>query len=316
MFKLLNFKPVPGLTSPSLQMIVSNFSPPGSAPQSQSLLVTLTDGDLLSCEVSTPPNWQPHDFTIAMVHGLGGSHLSSYMIRLSRKFFQQGLRVVRINLRGCGTGHGLNRLPYNNGNSDDVRTVLETLKAKSPLSPIALIGFSLGGNITLKMAGELGDRAPSLLNRIFAVCPVLDIADAVYRISQKKNWVYHNYYLRTLRKQGKKWLEGKVISSMHDIDEQITAPLWGYKNAQDYYEKCSSCKYVKNISVPCDLLLSADDPFIDYTILKHTKLSPSTNVWITPFGSHMGFLGKTSNESDIHWMDHWLLSKVTSSQNS
>lgn len=312
MFKLLNFRPVPGLTSPSLQMIISNFSPPGNAPLSQSLLVSLADGDQLSCEISTPISWQPHNFTIAMVHGLGGSHLSSYMIRLSRKFFQHGMRVVRINLRGCGTGKGLNCLPYNNGNSDDVRTVLETLKAKAPLSPIVLIGFSLGGNVALKMAGELGDQAATLLSRLFAVCPVLDIADAVYRISQKKNWIYHRYYLRTLRQQGKQWLKGKVISSMHDIDEQVTAPLWGYKNAQDYYEKCSSCKYIKNICITCDLLLAADDPFIDYNILKHIKLSSTTNVWITPFGSHMGFLGRTSHEHDIYWMDHWLFTHLVS----
>lgn len=310
MFKILDFHPLPGLTSPSLQMIVSNFSPPGNAPQSQRLIVTLSDGDKLSCETSTPPHWQPHHPTVAMVHGLAGSHASSYMIRLSRKFYQKGMRVVRINLRGCGSGRGLNRLPYNNGNSQDILTVLEALKAKTPLSPITLIGFSLGGNVILKMAGEIGDRAPQLLNRIVAICPVLDIADAVNRISLKKNWIYHRYYLKALHQQGKQWFKGKAISSMRDLDEKITAPLWGYKNAQDYYKQCSSHQYIKNICLPCDLLLAADDPFIDYTILKHIKVPSTTTVWITELGSHMGFIGSTKNIPGMYWMDNWLLSHL------
>lgn len=308
MFKILDFHPFPGLNSPSLQMIVSNFSPPGNAPKSHPLIVTLSDGDKLSCEISTPAHWQPHHPTIAMVHGLAGSHASSYMIRLSRKFYQRGMRVVRINLRGCGSGRGLNRLPYNNGNSQDILTVLEALKTKTPFSPMTLIGFSLGGNVILKMAGELGDHALQLLNRIVAICPVLDIADAVDRISLKKNWIYHRYYLKALHQQGKHWFKGKAISSMRDLDEKITAPLWGYKNAQDYYEQCSSRQYIKNIHLPCDLLLAADDPFIDYTILKHIKLPSATTVWITELGSHMGFIGSTKNIPGMYWMDNWLLS--------
>lgn len=308
MFKILDFLPYPGLASPHLQLFFTNFSLAGKAPHSKSLIVPLSDGDCLSCEVSTPPNWQPHFATIAMVHGLGGSHDSKYMIRLSRKFYHHGIRVVRINLRGCGSGKGLNQRPYNNGNSHDVYEVLLALKAQTPLSPINLIGFSLGGSIILKMAGELGEMAHTLVNHLFAVCPVLDIAQSVDSIAEKKNWFYQKYFLAKLADQGHRWIKEKKISSLREIDEKITAPLWGYLSADDYYKKCSSYQFIDNIRVPCDLLLAADDPFIDYTIMQRIKKVPSsTSVWLTSTGSHLGFIGYGENQKAYFWMDKWLL---------
>ncbi len=307
MFNVLDFHPPTGLASPHLQMVFSNLTPTGDEPPSKSLLISLNDGDKLSCEVSTPPEWQPHQATIVMVHGLGGSHLSPYMIRLSRKFYQEGRRVVRTNLRGCGSGSGLNELPYNSGNSHDVWTILETLKTETPSSPINVIGFSLGGNIIIKMAGEQGENASKFLNRVIAVCPVLNLAESVNQLSQRSNWFYHKYYLKKIHEQGEKWIQKQSISSVFEFDEKITAPLWGYANANDYYEKCSSCNFLSNIQVPCDLLLTADDPFIDHSILEQTKISASTKVWLTEHGGHMGFIAWTGEKQGFFWMDKLLL---------
>lgn len=307
MFNHLDFLPYPGLKSPHLQLFFTNLSIAGKPPHSNSLIVPLSDGDRLSCEVSTPPTWQPHLQTIVLVHGLGGSQNSKYMIRLSRKFYNHGLRVVRINLRGCGSGQGLNLRPYNNGNSEDIYEVLQILKAQTPLSPINLIGFSLGGSIILKLAGELGELAHRVINRLFAVCPVLDIAQSVDSIAEKKNWFYQKYFLAKLSDQGHRWVKEKKISSLREIDEKVTAPLWGYLNADDYYKKCSSYRFIDNIHIPCDILLAADDPFIDYTIVQRVNLPKSTSVWLTSTGSHLGFIGQETNQKAFFWMDKWLL---------
>lgn len=307
LFKTLDFRPFPGLASPHAQTFISSFSPAGKAPPSKSVRMALSDGDQLSCEVSVPPSWQPHHQTIALVHGMGGSHLSSYMIRLSRKFYEVGCRVVRINLRGCGSGEGLNQLPYNSGNSHDIWTVVENLKTDHPHSAISLIGFSLGGNIILKMAGEAGEKASDYIERIITVCPVLDIVQSIHSLSQSSSWLYHKYYLSRIHEQGHRWIKNSSFSSIKAYDEQITAPLWGYLNAVDYYQKCSSYQYIENIKIPCDILLAADDPFIDYQVAKRVKVPKLTNVWLTTFGGHLGFIGRPINHHGVYWMDNLLM---------
>lgn len=291
MFKPLNFHTFPGIRSPHVQMFLANFGPTGLEPVSRPELIRMSDGDLLSCEISTPLQWLPEDPTVVMVHGLGGSHLSGYMIRQSRKFYHNGMRVVRVNLRGCGSGKGLNKLPYNSGTSHDIYDVLKTLKAKSPHSPITLVGFSLGGNVILKMAGEHGLEIQKLVRKLIAVCPPLDIEHCVTRISRRRNWAYHKYFLNSILDQGWKWIQEHSIRSIQEYDDKITAPLWGYANAKDYYDKCSSSKFIGNIQVPGDLIFAADDPFIDHNILSRVQLPSHLNAWLSPIGGHMGFIG-------------------------
>ncbi len=313
MFKHLNFRPLAGLESPHLQMVFSTFAPAGPPPESKPLYVKLADGDTLCCQVSTPPSWQPDQPTVTLVHGLGGSEHSHYMIRLARKFFQAGLRAVRINLRGCGSGENLNKLPYTCGDSHDIKAVLEVLKESTPQSAIHLLGFSLGGNIIIKMAGELGEKASPLIAHMAAICPVLDIAQSLDLISKTSNRLYHRYYLGKIHEQGRRWIKNTKISSIYEYDKKVTVPLWGYANNHDYYEKCSSRRHLSKIQVPCDLLMSADDPFIDYSILQNTKLSLSTNAWLSPHGGHIGFIGRsTDKQKGIYWIDNFLLQWVHS----
>jgi predicted alpha/beta-fold hydrolase len=310
MFKFVDFQPLPGLASPHLQMTFANFISPGKAPPTKQWLVPLHDGDKLSCEISTPPQWKNHQPTFAMIHGLGGSHASRYMIRLSRKLYLLGYRVVRINLRGAGSGKGLNNLPYNSGNSQDAWEVVKALKAENPNSPLTMIGFSLGGNIILKMAGEQGLKAAELIKRIIAVCPPLDLGQSVLRISKKHYWMYHNYYLRSIFAQGRPWIKDHSIHSIYEYDHKVTAPLWGYQNALDYYEKCSSAKFIADIQIPCDVLFSADDPFVDHNLIRQVKLPTQANIWVTKRGGHMGYIGWAGKDHGIHWMDRFLLDKV------
>lgn len=307
MFQTLDFRPLPGLSSPHLQMLFACYTPAGEEAPSKSIIVNLSDGDQLSLQVSTPEKWQPHDETLVLLHGLGGSHLSPYMVRLSRKFYAAGWRVVRINLRGCGSGAGLNKKSYSSGDSQDIVAVLKQLKKTDPQSSIRLVGFSLGGNIILKMAGELGESASALVERMIAICSPLDLEETLQMVSRRSNRLYHRYYLSQVLKQGERWVQDQRIDSIQDFDDKITVPLRGYSSRRNYYETCSSLAYIPKIRVPCDLLFASDDPFIDHTALARIKLSGTTRAYLTGKGAHMGFIGRDRNERGIFWMDQFLL---------
>lgn len=298
----LNFQPFFGLRSKHLQMIISTFTPTGKAPYSKQWLVDMGDGDKLSCEISTPNDWKNNHKTIVMIHGLGGSHNSRYMIRIARKLYDKGNKIVRVNLRGCGSGYGLSKLPYCAGNSNDVIKVLEELKKESPDSEIFLIGFSLGGNIALKLASELGVDAPNLVKKVFAISPPFDLEQTVLLIQQKKHFLYHQYYLKNILKNASSF-SLKKIHSIYEFDDIITGPSWGFSGAKDYYQHCS-CKYfLHNIHVTCHILCAEDDPFVSLDDLKGITFSDHVHLWTTKYGSHMGFLGRTKT---FQWLDHLL----------
>lgn len=292
---------IPLLRSPHFQMIAASYSFPGKEPPSSEMRVDIGKGDSLSCLVSRPPEASQTTPTVVLVHGLGGSYRSRYMVRLSRKLYQKGMIVVRVNLRNCGTGKGLSALPYNAGNSHDVKCVLEHLRKENSSSLLVLIGFSLGGNIALKLAGELGEEAKGLLSHGIAVCPVISLSDCVRRIESYP--IYHRYYLNSMFAQNPERVKGKNIRSIYDYDTKITAPCWGYKSAEDYFEKCSSKRFLEHIRIPFDILLAKDDPFVDYQLIDEKMLSESTTVWLTEHGSHTGFLGKET----YYWLDQFLI---------
>jgi predicted alpha/beta-fold hydrolase len=310
----LNFRPAIGLTSPHLQTILPTlFYKGGKEPPSAAFFIPLEDGDSLCCKMSTPSSWHLNEKTIMIIHGLGGSDASGYMVRLSRKFYQAGFRTVRVNLRGSGSGAHLARRPYHGGVSQDVLQVIQTLKQQTPQSPIILIGFSLGGNIALKLVGELGEKANSLLEHTFAICPPIDLAQTTHQLLSRSNRFYHRYYLHGLKRVGYRWVQDRTLHSIIDFDHFVTAPQWGYQDAFDYYRQCSSSFFLPLIRHSCHLIFSADDPFIDYRLALQFPLSPSVKIWLSPSGGHMGFLGWAGKEHGYFWLDRLLLTWVIQS---
>lgn len=297
----LDFKPFWGLSSKHLQIIASSLSPDGYAPPTKQWLVDIDNGDKLSCEVSTPLNWDEKT-TVALIHGLSGNHRSSYMIRMARKFFQEGYKVVRINLRGCGSGINLSKLPSGAGNSNDILLVLQQLKKNTPSSDIFLIGFSLGGNITLKLAGELGEEAKKLVKTFIAVSPPLNLEETARLIQQPGHNLYHHYYLSRILKQAKPWIK-EPIHSIQEYDDKITGPMWGFKDAHDYYAKCSCIRFLNQIRCDSHIILAEDDPFVSLDALKNVDLPESVHLWVSPHGSHLAFLGRNRWQ----WLDDLLL---------
>jgi predicted alpha/beta-fold hydrolase len=311
-----SFRPFPLLANPHLQTVVAAHVGLPCAPPSVTRLVRLPDTDRIALEVSTPTGWRPTDPTVVLLHGVCGSHRSSYMQRLARKLWRRGVRAIRMNMRGCGSGHGLARQPYHGGQSADVLAVLQGLHQDSPRSPTTVIGFSLGGNIVLKLAGELRESAREYLERVIAVCAPADLVAAARLLTQPRNRLYNLYFAKLLvaaavdrhaRFADLPPVRLPAGLTVYDFDTLYTAPQCGFRDALDYYQRCSAAPLVPQITIPCALLFSADDPVIDATVLDDVALPPNVQVVCTPHGGHMGFLGRPHQGGGYRMLDAQLL---------
>ncbi len=299
----LPFSPPPGFASPHAQTAIACFFPTGTPPPSLTHVIPLKDGDALCGEVSTPPQWQPHHRTVVLIHGLGGSHESSYMVRLSRKFYDRGLRVIRLNMRCCGSGFAYASRPYHGGSSEDLHEVLISLKERNPDSPITIVGFSLGGNIALKLGGELGDSGKHLIDLTVAICPPIDLAQTATILAQPHFKFYNHYYLHHLAMQTKPWSQNITFSSIFEFDTHITAPIWNFKDPNDYYVKSSSRQFLPLIKHRCRIIFAIDDPFIDPHPCLDDDHPESLSFWLSDHGGHMGFFGWSDKEHRYYWLD-------------
>src|SRR5579864_4672507 len=160
--------------------------------------VLLADGDQIVLNDDTPANWQDGGRTALLIHGLAGCHSSPYVQRIAGKLNARGVRTFRLDLRGCGAGLGLARLPYHSGRSEDAAAALRKIAELCPRSPTTLIGFSLGGNIALKLLGESANDLPEQLDRAAAVCPPVDLLRCVESLARGINRFYDRHFVRLL----------------------------------------------------------------------------------------------------------------------
>lgn len=310
------FRPLPFLRNPHLQTILGRASWGRELFPSVHHLIGLEDGDKLAVVVSTPAGWEPEDRTAVLVHGLCGCYQSAYVSRMAGRLFGLGLRVVRVNLRGCGSGRGLARHPYHSGRSEDVRQVLTWLNLQWPESPVALLGYSLGGNIVLKMAGEDGHVPTGSLDSVIAVSAPIDLLACSQLIEQPRNRLYDRHFVKLLimdvRERQRFFPDLPDVSlppqpTLRQFDDTYTAPRSGFRDAVDYYERASSGPLIGRIEVPTLLLTARDDPFIAVDPFERVPDRRHIEVHITDHGGHLGFLGFTSNPWKFRWMDDFLV---------
>lgn len=312
-------RPFPGLRNPHLQTLIAAKLTLSREPPSTPWLLPLADGDVLALAVSTPPAWQETAPTVVLLHGLCGCHRSAYMQRLTRKLVHHGVRAIRMNMRGCGAGKGLARAPYHSGRSADALAVLEALQQQTPGSPITLVGFSLGGNIVLKLAGELAAAGPGLLRQVIAVCPPVDLVACSQRFGQPSNRWYNWYFTRLLcadvayRQARFPELQAVTLPTrltLYEFDELYTAPQCGFRDALDYYQQCSAAPLLPRITVPCRLLIAVDDPLIAADVLETLPLPANVQITRTRYGGHLGFLGRPGSAHGYRAMDSQLLAWI------
>ncbi|MCH9613734.1 MAG: hypothetical protein SP1CHLAM54_07430 [Chlamydiia bacterium] len=323
MGKMFDFTPFPLIRGAHGQTIFGTLFCFERTPQAKTELVELPDGDKIACEVSTPLKWTPFDQTVIMLHGLCGSHESGYLLRMTRKLTKAGIRAVRMNMRGCGSGRGHAKQVYHSGRSDDVYQVIKYFKEQDPHSEISLIGFSLGGNVVLKLAGELNVHGCSLLKQVIAVCPPINLHKTVLRLDTKVNRFYRNYFLKALRAgivdRHKRFTDLPPLDLPEDVtfyefDELYIARESGFKSAVDYYTKCSSGQMIPYIMVPTKILFAEDDPIVDSRDVLDSELPEAVEVYGTKNGGHMGFLGSLLHQGGFHWMDYILMKWTSGSE--
>lgn len=307
-----DFRPVPLLSNGHIQTLLGSLLSTG--PERFATLerhVSLPDGDQLVLQDSVPDDWSTGGPIVVLVHGLGGSHRSGYMLRVADRVLSVGVRAVRMDLRGCGRGLALARKPYHGGCSEDVRAVVAALHAESPASAIVLLGFSLGGNIVLKLAGEAADRPVPGLAGVAAVSPPIDFAPCAARLALPSNRLYELYFLRSLLSQVRErqthFPEEQEIRfprrmTMQLFDDLYTSPRCGFADHRHYYRSAAALPLISRIAVPALLLTARDDPFIVVEPFETLAAPPHVRVVILPRGGHLGFLA-WSGKKVVRWAE-------------
>jgi uncharacterized protein len=317
---LLPFRPHPLIRGGHLQTIVGSYWPAPRLDAAELHEVPLPDGDRIALHDDRTPLAGNRDLpgpacsdVVVLVHGLAGCGQSSYMLRCSAKLRARGLRVFRMDLRGCGAGLGLAKHPLHAGRSEDAGAVLAYVHNLAPQARIHLVGFSMGANIVLKLAGELGNSAPAHLASVMGVCPPIDLAACTRSIQQGVNCVYDRRFARLLIKQitARNALVPDAFSRplvprpsrLMDFDSLFTSPLAGFADVNDYYARASSGPRLKNIAVPALIVTAASDPIVPVATFKQASYSPTTHVHIAPCGGHMGFVAAAGSDADRRWID-------------
>ncbi len=311
-FDFPQFRPHPLVRGGHLQTIAGAYLPHGLKFGSLVHHVALPDGDAIALHEDGNGD-DPATPIVILLHGLGGSHQSGYVLRASAKLRLRGVRVLRMDLRGCGAGITLARHPLNAGRSEDAAAVLAFVHEKFPDSAIHLVGFSMGANIALKLAGELGSAAPPHLASVMAVCPPIDLAECTRNIQRGMNQLYDRRFVRTLINHIRQ--RDILIPSAHsrpliprpsrlmDFDSLFTAPLSGYADVYDYYTRASSGPVLAQIAVPTLIVTAASDPIVPVACFEEASFSPSTQVVIAACGGHLGFVAAGNGDPDSRWLD-------------
>jgi len=253
--------------------------------------------------------------TIVIVHGLEGSSESQYVCGLTEKALAAGMNVVRYNQRNCGGTDALAPALYHSGLSDDVAAVARELIARDEISQLALVGFSMGGNLVLKLAGEWGPQAPAQFRAVAACCPSLDLAASADALHEPANRIYETYFLWALRRRMVRKARlfpehfdvGRMrgMRSLRDFDDRVTAYYCGFAGVDDYYDRASAAHVVGQIAVPALVLHAADDPFIRITENTRRKIAANPNITFreTEDGGHCAFVGSRNGIDDGYWVE-------------
>jgi predicted alpha/beta-fold hydrolase len=275
--------------------------------------VPLPDGDQIAVHEDGIGESQRSTEVVILVHGLGGCCESGYMLRTSAKLRAAAYRVYRMDLRGCGAGIGLARRPLHAGRSEDAAAVLAHVHQQCPEARIHLVGFSMGANIVLKLAGELAAAAPSHLASVMAVCPPIDLAACSRAIQTGFSRVYDRRFVRSLVEHIRR--RDALVSDaltrplappprrLMDFDSQFTAPLSGFADVHDYYARASSGPLLSHIAVPTLIVAAATDPIVPISAFERAEYSASTELLITPCGGHLGFVAARGTDPDRRWLD-------------
>ncbi len=275
---------------------------------------------LAHCHWQQAPAEHP---TILLLHGLEGSSLAHYIGGMSDKAWAAGWNVVRLNQRNCGNTEHLSRGLYHSGLTHDPLFVIRELIRSEGLPRIAVAGYSLGGNLTLKLAGEVSDGSLPELKAVCAVSPTMDLSACVKALERTANIAYEFNFVRHLKARMRRKAAAHPdafpldrlarIWTVRQFDEAYTAPHHGFRDATDYYHRASAMRVVEKIHVPALILTAEDDPFVptDAFHADVVRRNPAITVVVTKHGGHCAFVEQPVNGYDGYWAEREVVRFVT-----
>ena len=285
-------------------------------PLPEERLVEVVPGVQVRCWCYWQAQNRSDAMTLIVVHGLEGSSESQYMAGVARNGLASGMNVVLMNQRNCGGMDHCAPTLYNSSLSGDVAAVAKNVVNKDGVSRFALIGFSMGGNLVLKCAGEWGTEGPPQFKAVAAVCPAMDLAASADALHEPANRIYEWYFLmqlyRRLRTKAKLFPRHfdvrrfRGVSSLRLFDDRVTAHYCGFAGADDYYARAAAANVVDGIAVPGLILHAANDPFIRMQpeTLRRIAANPNLAYIETADGGHCAFLGEPDgNGYDGRWAE-------------
>ena len=255
--------------------------------------------------------------TIVVWHGIEGSTGSNYMQATAEKGFQAGFNVIRVNFRNCGGTEHLTNTIYHGGLSADLGAVVKELLEKDHISRMCLVGFSLGGNLVLKLAGEYGDNPPRGVLSVCAVSPSVDLNASAEMILKRSNWIYHRDFVRRLKQRirtnHRLYPERYDVSGLAEVhtlrefDDRYTSRAHGFADANDYYTRSSSLRVVDRIRIPTLIIHAADDPFIPFAPLQDPLVTNNPYILLLgpQRGGHVAFISsRREHRNDRFWAEN------------
>ena len=310
--------------SPHLQTIAAHFwkRPDAAAefPMERRLYRTEPDVQVLVC--SQRPHGEARG-EILMVHGLEGSGEAGYIRSLSVAALRAGFAAHRFHMRTCGGTEHLCRTLYHAGLTSDLLAVLREFR-EAGRAPAFLVGFSLGGNVVLKLAGEMGESAREYVKGVCTVSAPLDLAACARRIGERDNRLYEARFVRAMRKRmcatGRYQMgEFSGVRSVFALDDRFTAPSFGFGDAANYYRTQSAIGYLAGLRVPALLIQAKDDTFVPFAVYQSAAVrsNPWLQLTVTECGGHLGFIGRRPNrlwsdEAIMKWIGGTIANETSS----
>jgi predicted alpha/beta-fold hydrolase len=300
------FRPAWWLRNPHAQTLFSNFFRTLPALPRERETLPLPDGDFLDLDWHRPALWQDGQPLVLAVHGLSGSSDSHYVLGLQSALSRQGWASVALNCRGASRPNNLPRA-YHAGSSDDLRAALLHMQQRFPRSPLAVVGYSLGGNMTIKLLGEA--ETPPVFAGVAVSVPLL-LPLCADRMDQGVSRIYRRHFISTLvthweekmrhleragnaaaaQRVREQLLRGP-FRSFWQFDDELVAPLHGFLGVHDYYSRSSARQFLRQVSVPTLVIHAHDDPLMSPGVLPEAaELSPSVHFELCRQGGHVGFI--------------------------
>lgn len=311
-----SYRPPLLFSNPHLQTVFPSVFRRVRGVDYERIRIDTSDGDFLDLDCARTGS----DRVAVLLHGLEGNATRAYVLGMVRALNRNGWDALAMNFRGCSGECNRKLRFYHSGDTQDLRTVLSHVEEQEHYSEIALIGFSIGGNIILKYLGEYGSTVPSLVRKAVAFSVPCDLTSSSYKLAEFANKIYLKRFLRLLHQKIQMKMEimperiddagfGR-IKNFQDFDDRYTAPIHGFKDALDYWNKASCKPFLPQIAIPTLLVNSADDPFLPKPCypISEAQANPFLFLEIPRSGGHVGFV--QFNARGEYWSESRALSFI------